>query len=188
MTRIDRAEQILAHAQRMVQMRGYNAFSYADLAEATGIRKASIHYHFKTKADLGLELLERYTRGLQASLAELDKLPAASERLRGFIDAYRQTQATGAICLCGSMASDAETLDEASRAGIGRYVRMSCDWVEGAVVQGIEDGEFFGTGSAADEAASLVSALQGALVMGRATGDSSALDSVERRFFESLQA
>ncbi len=187
MTRVDRAEQILEHAQRMVQVRGFNAFSYADLAEATGIRKASIHYHFKTKAQLGLELLERYTRGLIGALTQLDTLPSASTRLEGFIDAYRQTQVSGAICLCGSMASDAETLDDATREVIGRYVRLSSEWVEKTLAKGVEDGEFAPGRSTQDAAASLVSALQGALVMSRATGDFGSLDAVERRFFESFR-
>ena len=52
------ANRILDVAERLVQLRGYNAFSYADVAKAVGIRKASLHYHFATKGDLGLALVE----------------------------------------------------------------------------------------------------------------------------------
>jgi hypothetical protein len=30
----------------LIQTRGYSAFSYQDVADSLGIRKASIHYHF----------------------------------------------------------------------------------------------------------------------------------------------
>jgi TetR/AcrR family transcriptional repressor of nem operon len=52
--------EILDVAQEAIQKRGYNAFSYADLAEAVGIRKASIHHYFPSKADLGLAVIRRY--------------------------------------------------------------------------------------------------------------------------------
>src|SRR5579862_1588267 len=53
-------DRILDIAQRLIQSRGYNAFSFDDLAEELDIRTASIHYHFPTKADLGIALLRRY--------------------------------------------------------------------------------------------------------------------------------
>ena len=40
------ATQILDAAQRMVQTRGYNGFSYADISDEVGLRKASIHHYF----------------------------------------------------------------------------------------------------------------------------------------------
>jgi len=49
----DTAERILDIAQDLIQRRGFNAFSYHDIAAPMGIRKASIHYHFPSKADLG---------------------------------------------------------------------------------------------------------------------------------------
>ncbi|MDP2026901.1 TetR/AcrR family transcriptional regulator [Sulfuriferula sp.] len=42
----------------MVQRRGFNDFSYADIANEVGIRKASLHHHFPTKTDLGLALID----------------------------------------------------------------------------------------------------------------------------------
>ena len=52
----DTAQQILDVAQDLVRCRGYSAFSYADISKQVGIRKASIHYHFSSKEELGKEL------------------------------------------------------------------------------------------------------------------------------------
>ncbi len=46
-------ELLLKEAEMLVRTRGFAAFSYADLSERVGIRKASIHHHFPTKEELG---------------------------------------------------------------------------------------------------------------------------------------
>ena len=56
----DTAQRILDVAERLVQTRGFNGFSYADIAEALRVTKASLHYHFPSKAELGRRLIERY--------------------------------------------------------------------------------------------------------------------------------
>src|SRR3712207_7018673 len=48
-------DRLLDVAQELVQRVGANAMSYQDLSKALGITKASIHYHFPTKADLRSE-------------------------------------------------------------------------------------------------------------------------------------
>ena len=54
------AERILDIAERLVQTRGFTNFSYADIAAELGITKASLHYHFPGKAELGQGGIERY--------------------------------------------------------------------------------------------------------------------------------
>src|SRR5690606_22091844 len=38
-------EQLVCHAQALIRQRGYNGFSYRDLAEHVGVKTASIHYY-----------------------------------------------------------------------------------------------------------------------------------------------
>ena len=61
------AAAILDIAQRLIQMRGYNGFSFKDIATSLGIRTASIHYHFPSKADLGVSLTSRYRERFMAT-------------------------------------------------------------------------------------------------------------------------
>ena len=58
--RSDTNSRILDVAERLVQLRGFNGFSYADVASELEITKASLHYHYPGKADLGKALIERY--------------------------------------------------------------------------------------------------------------------------------
>ena len=52
--------RILDAAEQLVQTRGFNGFSYADVATELGVTKASLHYHFPGKAELGEALIARY--------------------------------------------------------------------------------------------------------------------------------
>jgi TetR/AcrR family transcriptional repressor of nem operon len=49
--------KVLDVAERLLQTRGYNGFSYADVAAELKITKASLHYHFACKAELGEALI-----------------------------------------------------------------------------------------------------------------------------------
>ena len=62
------AEQILDLAEMLIQTRGYSAFSYQDISDALGITKASIHYHFASKTDLGIAVVDRYVERFGAAL------------------------------------------------------------------------------------------------------------------------
>src|ERR1700760_3906786 len=64
--------RILDVAERLVQTRGFNGFSYADVANELGVTKASLHYHFPGKAELGEALIARYTDRFTTALGRLD--------------------------------------------------------------------------------------------------------------------
>lgn len=108
-------DRILDVAQSLIQTRGVNAMSFRDLSEAVGIRKASVHHHFPSKADMVRALLDRYQQGFQR---EVDRLlggdaPAAA-RLRDYFDLFLHTLQQGDhdhVCLCGMLAAEIASLD-----------------------------------------------------------------------------
>ena len=53
----DTAAEILDVAERLVQVRGFNGFSYGDVASELKITTAALHYHFAGKAELGEALI-----------------------------------------------------------------------------------------------------------------------------------
>ena len=79
------ATAILDVAERLAQTRGYNGFSYADIAAQLGVTRASLHYHFPSKAELGRALVERY-RGLFG--AALDAIAKQAEEAHGNLKRY----------------------------------------------------------------------------------------------------
>jgi TetR/AcrR family transcriptional repressor of nem operon len=84
-------DSLIELTDTLIQQNGYQGFSYADLADGLGIRKASIHYHFQTKTDLGLaycEYKEASLLKLEAALLQLP--PGRSAGLYGRISQMRR--------------------------------------------------------------------------------------------------
>lgn len=170
-------DQILMSAQRLVQQRGFNGFSYADVAEEVGIRKASLHHHFATKTDLGLALIERYSLILSNELARISGLSVpANEKLRAYISIYHYTLEAGRVCMGGMLASDALTLDATMLPTLKHFFAINNDWLTELLAEGTSQNIFTLSSTAAIHARLLVSALQGALMMARATGDRDAFE------------
>lgn len=190
MSTTETATKLLDSAQALVVERGYNAFSYKDLAEAVGIRTASIHYHFPTKGDLGEALMGRYVDGLDAALADIDRAGrSASAKLKRFIKVYSATESSGVLCLCGSLASDLETLPEPVQGRVTEYLQRSEDWLAGVISDGVAAGELDFDGKPADAAATLLASLQGGLLLARTReGRGSTLSAVQRVFLSALGA
>ena len=96
------ASRILDVAERLVQVRGFNGFSYADIAAELQITKAALHYHFASKADLGEALIARYADRFMAALASLDTAGGTGHaKLDAYAGLYRRCCAT-ARCACAA--------------------------------------------------------------------------------------
>src|SRR6186997_2371131 len=104
-------QRILDIAEHLVQTRGFNGFSYADIAQAMDVTKASLHYHFPSKAELGKRLIERYERNFLAALAKIhEQTDDAGERLRRYAAIYASVVKGDRMCLCGMLAAEYGTL------------------------------------------------------------------------------
>ncbi|HEU4554463.1 MAG TPA: TetR/AcrR family transcriptional regulator, partial [Chitinophaga sp.] len=68
-------EKIIELADHLIRTKGFNAFSYADISAPLAIKNAAVHYHFPTKADLGISVIERELQGMALQQRKWDKLP-----------------------------------------------------------------------------------------------------------------
>src|SRR6478735_9885277 len=103
---------ILDIAQELLQTRGYNAISYQDIADRIGIRKASIHHHFRSKSDLAQALVRRYRQRWDAFLKEIDGDRGDPwAKLERYLSPFQETFASGdRACLCGVLGSEFASL------------------------------------------------------------------------------
>lgn len=67
-------EKILIAATKMVQNHGYGGLNFRELAEAVGIKAASLYHHFPSKADLATAVATKYW---QDSATELEAISSA---------------------------------------------------------------------------------------------------------------
>src|SRR3954451_23784911 len=135
------AVRILDAAERMLQVRGYNGFSYGDVAEELGITRAALHYHFPGKAELGQALIARYATRFGAALDALDETaPDATAKLRGYADLYREVLSRDRMCLCGMLAAEYRTLPEPLQESVSAFFERNSGWLRAVVEQGTSEG------------------------------------------------
>lgn len=178
---------LLKEAEALIRTRGYSAFSYADLAERVGIRKASIHHHFPTKETLGAvlidEYLERFTAELKALAAR--KLDTAG-RLNVYGDFFAAGLRDGMMPLCGALASDVAFLPKSMQVRVDRFFKLHLEWLENVLAEGVKAGELRRGVKPERAARFLLSALQGASLVGWALKDAGVVKPVLKDAIASL--
>src|SRR6201996_2528639 len=124
------AQRILDIAERLVQVRGFNNFSYADVASELGITKASLHYHFPGKAELGQALIDRYGERFFQALDEIDQeLPTARAKLEAYAGLYADVLRGKRMCMCGVLAAEYQTLPESMRTAVVGFFDENQRWL-----------------------------------------------------------
>jgi TetR/AcrR family transcriptional repressor of nem operon len=184
------ADRILDAAQRLVQSRGYNGFSYADIADELGLRKASLHYHFETKDALGRALMARYRERFHGALAAIEEAAAdPRERLRRYARLYRNVlRDQDRMCLCGMLAADFETLPKDVRVEVRRWFDDNETWLARVLDAGRKAGVLAFKGAPAAQALVLLSGLEGAMLVARSTTGPARFEETARRLLASLGA
>ncbi len=174
-----KADQILDAAERLARDRGYNGFSFREIAAAVGIKSASVHYHFPTKADLGAAVTRRYTDRFLAALGDpADPATSPKSLLERFVAAYRHAVVDDKqMCLCGMFGAEVAALPAMVGAEVKTFFERNVDWL--AVVL-----SRLAAGGAGDQAAprrqalTILAALEGALIVARTFERSDVFDRI----------
>ncbi len=182
------AEKVLDVAQALIQRRGYNGFSFRDIAEAVGIRSASIHYYFPSKTDLGIALVTRYHSAFAAELAAIENRQSSSvKRLKSFIGLFRQTLENRRLCLCGMLGAERDSLPDPINAQVRDFFVLCESWLIDVLKQGRLAGEIEFRGPPQGMADHLLALLEGAMVVARSLEDLSRFDKATAAYLRILR-
>jgi TetR/AcrR family transcriptional repressor of nem operon len=179
--RSETAEQILDLAETLIQTRGYSAFSYQDIADSLGIRKASIHYHFPSKADLGVAVVDRYMARFDDALTAIadDQSQSSMTMLDVYVQPYLQFASTpDQVCLSGALAGEMMALPPKVRERVDHFFRTHQVWLTKILARGVARGEFTLAAPPSKVARFVFGALQGALLVKRTTNDLTQINDV----------
>lgn len=176
------SQQILDIAQRLVQTRGFNAFSYADIAASLSVSKASLHFHFPSKVDLGVRLIERYAETFSMALEAIDlESGGTAAKLRRYVGLYAGVLADERMCLCGMMAAEFATLPKSMQAALESFFQLNERWLTGVLNEGRASGVLRFEGPAAEAAQFIVDSLEGSMMMARSQGGLARFDAASKR-------
>ena len=175
--------RIIEVVEALLMERGFNAISYQDISDQIGIRKASVHYHFPAKADLGVAVIRRYVDRVDAMHVPVEMLqgPMFEIALGRFLGVFAELGSRSPkVCLGGILGAEFETLPEAMQAEVRRFFTGLREWVGAMLEAGRAQGAFAFVGDGATAARAMVAMLEGALIIGRALRDPEELASAIR--------
>jgi TetR/AcrR family transcriptional repressor of nem operon len=164
--------RILDVAEKLVEVRGFNGFSYADVSRELKITNAALHYHFANKSDLGEALVVRYTSRFDDALAAVEsRTTDAPTQLKGYADLYLDVLKGKRMCLCGMMAAELETLPEPTQAAVKEFFNHNQTWLARVLREGKAKGTLRYQGSASQTARTIIGTLEGSMLLARLYGD-----------------
>lgn len=181
-------ERLLNEAETLIRTRGYAAFSYADLSERVGIRKASIHHHFPTKAELGGALVDGYLVEFENALQTvLDNETSARKRLHRYADFFIESMNDGMLPLCGALSAEMSALPRSLQKRVRYFFELHLKWLEEVVRAGVAAKELRGDIDEKHAAMLILSTLEGASLVAWATGDASVIERTAQQVVAGLE-
>ncbi|REG83827.1 TetR/AcrR family transcriptional regulator [Marinomonas pollencensis] len=166
---MDTKSKILNAAEAAIVKGGYGAFSFRDIAEEVGIKSASVHYHYPTKADLVVAVMVRFTHDFQAALPDPNTPDFDAKRtLNAFIDGFRaQNVEHHNMSICTMLTADKHQLSDVVSQSLADFYQVKLDWLT-SVFKRLEGGT---ETAAQNRAGQFIAALHGASVLVQATGE-----------------
>lgn len=122
-------EQLLAYTLELIQQRGYNGFSYRDLAELVGVKTSSIHYYFPAKDDLVQEAVRQYSARASERIHAIDTSLPLPEQAREYLNPLHDKIAAGHACLCEMLSAEVMTVSDEVRTMLQAHFRMNEAWI-----------------------------------------------------------
>ena len=183
MVKIENSKRtILNLAESLLQDKGFNGFSYAHIASELGVKNAAIHYHFPTKEDLSIAVIQRYRERFKLWINNSRVKDLSHEqKLDWFFSIYTDMRADkGKVCLVGSMEAELNSIPEGLQTEVQALHKELLAWLQATLAEGRDAGVFQFNGEPANKAALIGSSLQGALQMARALGTRKFRDVVEQ--------
>lgn len=168
---MDTRAQILELSTQLLILHGFNGFSYAHISGPLQIRNAAVHYHFASKVELGLHLLESCRRPISSRLGLNDKTKPKAALLR-YLDACCDPEAGFVdLQIVGAMAADFAGLPDLLRAASRTALSHHTKWLTRQLKAGRKRDEMQFDGKAKVQAAKILMILQGGHLHARLTGD-----------------
>jgi len=160
------AERLMDLAERRMREAGYHGFSFRDLAAEIGIKSASVHHHFPTKAEMVIAIMHRHNeRFAELVTPKVGETPA--DVVQAYRNAFRRSLTEkGGMCLNGLFGAESGGLPPELLTQVEQFfVSAAADLAKR-----------IGGPDAETRAFAILALLEGALILARAHGDVAAFD------------
>ncbi|HEY1405679.1 MAG TPA: TetR/AcrR family transcriptional regulator [Spirochaetota bacterium] len=133
---------ILDVAENLILRHGYTNFSYDDIAKIVKIRKASIHYHYPKKEDLGLAFIDRIMNKIR-EYGMTQERSAAKEKIESVFEMFMKlSDGNKRICPFDVMSAEYENLPKKLQKKVVLFFSSFDEYIVGIIRSGIGEGLF----------------------------------------------
>lgn len=187
-TQVDTKKQALLIAKKQLQNRGFNGFSFQDIADKLGIRKASLHYYFNSKDELALELIQSYEDAFQQWVQKKTTIKT-NKCLESWLDLYNSmAQDKTKICPIGAFCVDLEGLSKTTRLKISHLFEVQRQWLIGNLKKGKKERLYRFKGKPEVMADMIFSSIQGGLQLSRLKKNPQFMVAISKQLIATLRS
>ncbi|WP_375410826.1 TetR/AcrR family transcriptional regulator [uncultured Methylobacterium sp.] len=178
----DVREAILVAAREAAMAYGYSGINFRDLAQAVGVKAASINYYFANKAILGAAVARRYWEDIARDLEAISTdAQSPMEALRQYPSIFRLSlERNNRMCLSSFMATEYDALPEQVLKEVQSFADVNTAWLREHLIAANlvepKDGE--------KRARAIYAAVAGAQIIARSRSDINLFDSLVRSYQE----
>ncbi|MFV8259075.1 TetR/AcrR family transcriptional regulator [Bdellovibrio bacteriovorus] len=184
---MDTRTRALDLGRHYLQTLGFNGFSFQTVADALGIRKASLHYYFASKEDLGMALIEEYQKSYADWALKREHLPA-EEKMEQLIRMFVKIGADHKICPGGVLCADYGSVSNPMKKKLLQFHLGQKAWLVRTIKQGIQE-KTFRKNLPVEETADLIQAsIQGGLQVARIRGEMKSFKILGKTLIQNLKS
>ncbi|MBV8882080.1 MAG: TetR/AcrR family transcriptional regulator [Planctomycetaceae bacterium] len=140
-------EKLLEAATAILGRNGYQATSVDEILEAAKVAPSNFYYHFKSKEELAIEVLEGYFEKSRQEMAPvfMNRFLSATEKLERLHDALvKKVTQSGCCggCPMGNLAQELSDSHPEFRMRLARHFEECIDGISTVIHEGVKSGEF----------------------------------------------
>ncbi len=172
MTRDNRSRgKILEAATALFHQRGFNSTSLDDILESSGVCRSNFYYHFRSKEDLGMEVLQQQAEVFEArcmrGILEDGSVPARQrlERLYEAVAARQRAEEYRCGCPFGNLAAELGGIHPEFRRKLSEFFGRWEASLNRCLQDGVARGEFPSDLDTRPVASAMVSQIEGAILL-----------------------
>jgi TetR/AcrR family transcriptional repressor of nem operon len=189
MARPNTREDIVQAGLKCLVEKGFNAVGVQDITDAAGVPKGSFYNHFESKEALGLEIVERYGANQARREILTDPTVPPLQRLRRHFERITALYADSHFtrnCILGGFSAELANQSETIREGLRKLYGQWTKDIEATIAEAQAKGEIAGKAKAAELAAFLLDAYEGALLRARVERSRKPFDRFMKFAFDQL--
>ncbi len=133
-------EKALHEGRALLQMHGYNGFSFQDIADKLGIKKPSLYDHYASKEDLVIAIIEDYSHRFDLWVPPLKDLSPLERVKKVFHVFYAFTSDKAKVCPILALGADFQSVSRGIQKAMQVFVDKWLNWLEQQIIEGQQSG------------------------------------------------